>query len=174
MLFLGSSCHGSAETNPTNIHEDVGLIPGPTQWVKHLTLPCYSTGWNLGWDFMLLWLWCRPAAAAAIGSLAWKLPHATGAALKKKQTICFWYCFFSEFLFSISYGLLSSILEAFLSCLVFLAFCSYFRARQYKLMGSAIHGQSLLTCAFHCRVIQWWEFFYLGNPQMSESMRPFL
>ena len=26
-------------TNPTCIHEDVGLIPGLTQWVKDLALP---------------------------------------------------------------------------------------------------------------------------------------
>ena len=25
---LGSSCHGSAVTNPANIHEDMGSIPG--------------------------------------------------------------------------------------------------------------------------------------------------
>ena len=24
--------------NPTSIHKDVGLIPGLTQWVKHLAL----------------------------------------------------------------------------------------------------------------------------------------
>ena len=35
----GSSCHGSAETNPPSIQEDVGLIPGLTQWVKDLALP---------------------------------------------------------------------------------------------------------------------------------------
>ena len=34
---------------------------------------------------VLLWLWCRPAAAAWIQLLAWKLPHAAGAALKSKK-----------------------------------------------------------------------------------------
>ena len=35
---LGSSCRGSVVMNPTSIHEDAGLIPGPAQWVKDLGL----------------------------------------------------------------------------------------------------------------------------------------
>ena len=32
--FSGSSHRGTAETNLTNIRDDVGLFPGLTQWVK--------------------------------------------------------------------------------------------------------------------------------------------
>jgi len=34
-------------------------------------------------DPVLLWLWHRPATIAPIQPLAWELPYATGAALKK-------------------------------------------------------------------------------------------
>ena len=34
---------------------------------------------------MLLWLWCRLAAAAPIRLLAWEHPYATGTALKTKK-----------------------------------------------------------------------------------------
>ena len=37
-----------------------------------------------GLDLALLWLWCRPGAAAPIPPLAWELPYAAGTALKKK------------------------------------------------------------------------------------------
>ena len=38
-----------------------------------------------GSDLAWLWLWCRGAAAAPIGPLAWELPYALGVALKKKN-----------------------------------------------------------------------------------------
>lgn len=65
------------ETNPTKNHEVVGLIPSLAQWVK---------------DLALLWLWCRPAAIAPVGTLAWEPPYAVGAALKskKKKSILKW------------------------------------------------------------------------------------
>jgi len=38
-----------------------------------------------GSDPALLWLWCRLAATAPIRPLAWELPYALGAALKKTK-----------------------------------------------------------------------------------------
>ena len=36
---------------------------------------------------VLLWLWCRPMAAALIRPLAQEVPYAAGAALEKKKDI---------------------------------------------------------------------------------------
>ena len=33
----------------------------------------------------MLWLWCRPAAAALIRPLAWELPYAAGVAIRRKK-----------------------------------------------------------------------------------------
>ena len=42
---------------------------------------------SLKWvkDPTLLWLWCRPAATAPIQPLAWELPYAVGAVLKRQK-----------------------------------------------------------------------------------------
>ena len=42
----------------------------------------------------LMWLWCRPAAVALIQPLAWELPYASSAALKKKSVPPFNLSFF--------------------------------------------------------------------------------
>ena len=51
----------------------------------HNTVSC-GVGRRCGLDLALLWLWCRPAAAALIRPLAWEPPYATGAALKRQKT----------------------------------------------------------------------------------------
>ena len=51
-----SSRRGTAEVNPTRKHEVASSIPGLDQWVE---------------DPVLLWLWCRLAAVAPMGPLAW-------------------------------------------------------------------------------------------------------
>ena len=54
-----SSHCGSVVMNPASIHEDVSSIPGLTQWVKDLTLPCAVAqiwcccGCGVGWQLQL-------------------------------------------------------------------------------------------------------------------------
>ena len=68
--------------NPTSIHEDPGLIPDPDEGSS--VALCCSVGGRHSSDLLLLWLWCRLAATAAILPLAWELPYATGLALKRQ------------------------------------------------------------------------------------------
>ena len=72
--------------NPTSIHEDSSLIPGLTQWVKGsaVAVSC-GIGCRYSLDPVLLWLWSRLASTALIQPLAWELPYAVGAALKKDK-----------------------------------------------------------------------------------------
>ena len=48
--------------NPTGIREDEGWIPGLAYWIKDLAEGC-GVGRRHSSDPVLLWLWCRLAAA---------------------------------------------------------------------------------------------------------------
>ena len=85
-LKTGSSHCGSAVMSLTSVHEDTSSIPGQGQWIKGFSIAVnFSVGPRHGLYSVLLWLWCRLAAAAPIRPLAWELPYATGAALKSKK-----------------------------------------------------------------------------------------
>ena len=73
-------------TNPTSIHEDMGLIPGLNQWVKELAfaMSC-GVGYRHSSDPKLLWLWYKLVATATTGPLAWEPPYATSVALKRQK-----------------------------------------------------------------------------------------
>ena len=45
----------------------------------------YGVARRCSLDPTLLWLWCRLAATAPIGLLAWEPPYAAGAALKRQD-----------------------------------------------------------------------------------------
>ena len=45
----------------------------------------FSVGCRCGLDLVLLWLWCRLAAVALIGPLAWELPCNRDMALKRTR-----------------------------------------------------------------------------------------
>ena len=83
-----SSHCASAVTHLTSIPEDEGSIPDLAQWVKEASVAVsFGVGRRFGSDLVLQWLWCRPAAAAAIHPLAWKplYASATGGAQNRKK-----------------------------------------------------------------------------------------
>ena len=82
---MRSSLRGTAETNPTSVHEDTGSIPDLAQSAKDSIAMSCGVGRRHSSDPAWLWVWYRPAAVAPIGPLAWELPYAKGTALKKKQ-----------------------------------------------------------------------------------------
>ena len=59
-----------------SVYENVGLIPGLTQWVKDPALQ-EAVGHRCS-DPVLLWLWRRPAAGAPFPPLVQELLYATG------------------------------------------------------------------------------------------------
>ena len=67
--------------DPNDIHENVGLILGFSQWAKGsgIDTSC-GVGCTCGLETALLWLWHRPAAAALTQSLAWEILYAAGTA----------------------------------------------------------------------------------------------
>ena len=46
----------------------------------------WGVGCTCGSDPVLLWLWCKPAAAAPIRPLAWEPSYAVGAAREKTKS----------------------------------------------------------------------------------------
>ena len=74
----------TAEANPTSIHEDSvrSLASLSGLRIQHCRELWCRSQTRLGSS--LPWLWCRLAAVAPIGPLAWEPPYAAGVALKDK------------------------------------------------------------------------------------------
>ena len=64
--------------NPTGVHENVCSTPGLAQWVK--VQCCHDAAWILNVCGVGQWLQLRFDPC-----LAWELPYAMGAALKKRK-----------------------------------------------------------------------------------------
>ena len=85
-----------------------------------------------GSDLVWLWLGHRPAAAAPIQPLAWELPYATGAPIKKKKKFHIKVKDISDILYSLFYQI-----DFFIFCLCIYLFIfafqmDFFREKIYK------------------------------------------
>ena len=67
----------------------MGSIPGLTLWDKDPALlkAAAQVSDACSLDLVLLWLWCRLAAAALIQPLAWEFPYAAGVIVKRKKKL---------------------------------------------------------------------------------------
>ena len=89
-VHTGESWCGAEKMNLTSIHENEGwsLASFCGLGIWHCCELWYRLQNRRSSGVAFLWLWCRPADAAPIQSLAWELPYATSAAIegKKQQT----------------------------------------------------------------------------------------
>ena len=69
--------------NLTRNHAVAGSIPSLAQWVNDLVLLSCGVGCRHASNPALLW--CRPAAIAPIGPLAWEPPYAKKKKKKRKR-----------------------------------------------------------------------------------------
>ena len=76
--YIGSSCHGSAVTKLTSIHEDLDSIPGLAQWVKNLAL-----SWASMWVADVAQICCGCGSSDSTPSLG--TSYTAGAALKRRK-----------------------------------------------------------------------------------------
>ena len=102
-----------------------------------------DVGHRCGLDTVLLWLWWRPAAAAPIRPLAWELPYASGAALKRQKE--------KEDEMSTDSGLPNSRSRAgwSLLCLAMLCsrLCRFSKAAQIRWCLDCAFGWTLRSCS---------------------------
>ena len=68
-----------------SVCEDAGSILTLLSGLRIRSCRDCGIGHRCASDLVLLWLWCRLAAVAPIGSPAWELPYAASAALKRKK-----------------------------------------------------------------------------------------